>query len=70
MIRHETQARLLDDVRAEAETEQSILWAVEGGEMYLEVAHHEDGLDRYVWSPTDGRYVHPVGNSGGGLRSA
>jgi len=41
-------------------------WTIEGEEMYLDITH-EDGSERYIWSSTDGHYVHPVGNSEDGL---
>ena len=66
MIRNETQARHLDDVRREAETAECMHWTIEGEEMYLDITH-EDGSERYIWSSTDGHYVHPVGNSEDGL---
>jgi hypothetical protein len=69
MIRNETQAVLLDDVRREAETAESMFWTYKGDEMYLEVTL-EDGIDSYIWSSTDTRYVHPVAYSEDGLHSA
>jgi hypothetical protein len=69
MIRNETQAVLLDDVRREAETAESMFWTYKGDEMYLEVTY-EDGIDSYIWSSTDARYVHPVGYSQDALHSA
>jgi len=66
MIRSETQAVLLDDVRREAGTAESMFWTYKGDEMYLEVTH-EDGIDRYIWSATDARCVHPVEYSEDGL---
>jgi hypothetical protein len=69
MIRNETQAVLLDDVRREAGTAESMFWTYKGDEMYLEVTH-EDGIDRYILSSTDARYVHPVAHSEDEVRCA
>jgi hypothetical protein len=66
MIRNETQAVLLDDVRREAGTAKSMFWTYKGDELYLEVTH-KDRIDSYILSSANARYVHPVGTYEDGL---
>ena len=53
--------RPLEEVRKEAEpTAESIAWCPDDDGMYLEVEWPDGECSRYLWSPLDARYVHPV----------
>jgi hypothetical protein len=61
--------RLLEEIRDETRTAESVLWSLEGDEMHL-VVEWPERTDRYLWNSHDGRYVHYVDSRADELRSA
>jgi hypothetical protein len=67
--RENSYAKLLDEVRSEAEAALTMYWTLGDAEMYL-VVEWPEKTDRYLWSAEDGRYVYPLESSEDEERSA